>query len=101
MEYKMTTKEYTLKANELKAKIESLRNILGKVNIPSISTDDNGNEIIYSFQNDYMYESTVTLKTVKSEMYDVARDCEKLAISFMEMRLDFEAKEAERLLESL
>ena len=97
----MTTKEYTLKANELKAKIESLRNILGKVNIPSISTDDNGNDKIYSFQNDYMYESTVTLKTVKSEMYDISRDAEKLAISLMEMRLDFEIKEAEKLFEEL
>ena len=97
----MNSKEYTIKATELKSKIESLRNILNKVNIPSISIDDNGNERIYSFQNDYMYESTVTLKTVKSEMYDVARDCEKLAIAFMEMRLDLEAKEAERLIESL
>jgi len=97
----MTTKEYTIKANELKSKIESLRNILGKVSIPSISIDDNGNERIYSFQNDYMYESTVNLKCVKSEMYDISRDAEKLAISFMEMRLDLEAKESERLLESL
>ncbi len=101
MNTKMTTKEYTIKAAELKSKIESLRNILGKVNIPPISIDDDGNERIYSFQNDYMYESTVTLKTVKSEMYDVSRDCEKLAISFMEMRLDLEAKECEKLLESL
>ena len=91
MNTKMTTKEYTIKANELKAKIQSLRNILGKVAIPSISTDDNGNEIVYGFQNDTMYESTVTLKTVKSEMYDVSRDAEKLAISLMEMRLDMEA----------
>jgi hypothetical protein len=87
----MTTKEYTLKASELKAKIESLRNILGKVNIPSISTDDNGNEIVYSFQNDYMYETSVNLKCVKSEMYDISRDAEKLAISLMEMRLNIEA----------
>lgn len=97
----MTTKEYTLKANQLKSKIESLRNILGKINIPSISLDDNGNPKIYSFQNEYMYESTVTLKTVKSEMYDVSRDVENLAISFMEMRLDFESKEAENLIKEL
>lgn len=89
----MTTKEYTLKANELKAKIESLRKILGKVNIPSISTDDNGNEMVYSFQNEYMYETSVNLKCVKSEMYDISRDAEKLAISLMEMRLDMEAAE--------
>lgn len=97
----MTTKEYTLKAEQIKSKIESLRNILGKVNIPSISLDDNGNPKIYNFQNEYMYESTVTLKTVKSEMYDVSRDVENLAISFMEMRLEFESQEAERLIESL
>jgi|DEB0MinimDraft_6_1074348.scaffolds.fasta_scaffold66216_1 replication initiation and membrane attachment protein DnaB len=89
----MTTKEYTLKANELKAKIESLRKILGKVNIPSISIDDNGNEMVYNFQNEYMYETSVNLKCVKSEMYDISRDAEKLAISLMEMRLDMEAAE--------
>jgi hypothetical protein len=88
----MTTKEYTLKANQLKAKIASLQKILGKVNIPSISTDDDGNERVYSFQNEYMYETSVNLKCVKSEMYDVSRDAEKLAISLMEMRLDFESK---------
>ncbi len=89
----MTTKEYTLKASELKAKIESLRKILGKVNIPSISTDDDGNDIVYSFQNEYMYETSVNLKCVKSEMYDISRDAEKLAISLMEMKLDMEAAE--------
>ena len=91
----MTTKEYTLKAQELKAKIASLQKILGKVNIPSISTDDNGNEIVYSFQNEYMYETSVNLKCVKSEMYDVSRDAEKLAIALMEMRLEMEAIEDE------
>ena len=97
----MTTKEYTLKANQLKSKIESLRNILGKVNIPSISTDDDGNERVYSFQNEYMYETSVNLKCVKSEMYVISRDAEKLAISLMEMRLDMESIEEEKLFEEL
>ena len=97
----MTTKEYTLKAEQIKSKIESLRNILGKVNIPSISLDDNGNPKIYNFESEYMYESTVQIKTVKSELYDISREIEKLSENHFELKLEFESQEAERLIESL